>query len=102
MKLTKLQLRQIVREEIVKSKSKQIKEQKLKIVNRAMSDIPNTEIGYVDTKLIDTLLKQIGPHIGYPDWEKKIKKADHKYIIQLIAKGVSDRGPLNPDPIEFV
>ncbi len=57
--------------------------------------------GTVDTKLIDELLKQIGPHIGYADWKAKIKNPDYKGIIQKIAKHISGVGTLGSDRLDI-
>jgi hypothetical protein len=42
----------------------------LKIRN---ASFPNKNPGVVDTRLIDKLLSQIGPYLGYSDWKEKIQ-----------------------------
>lgn len=62
---------------------------------------PNEKPGVVDTVLIDKLLKQIGPYLGYSDWREKIANPDYKGIIQQIAKHVTGTGTLGTDRLEI-
>jgi hypothetical protein len=73
----------------------QLKESLLQI--NSVSASPNEKPGVVDTVLIDKLLRQIGPYLGYFDWEQKIANPDYKAIIQKIAKHVSGTGTLSTD-----
>lgn len=77
-------------------KVSQINEKRLEI-----SYYNNEDWGTVDTRLIDALLKQIGPYIGYSDWEDKIQNPDYEGIIQKIAKHISGTGTLSNDRLKF-
>ena len=69
-------------------------------VNSAFAS-PNEKPGVVDIALVDKLLKQIGPYLGYSDWREKIANPDYKGIIQQIAKHVTGTGTLGTDRIKF-
>lgn len=61
-------------------------------------------IGHVDTTLIDQLVAQIGPHVGYSDWENRLQltTTDYQNIIQYIAKQLTGAGTLQSDRVEFI
>jgi hypothetical protein len=82
----------------VLDENKPLNEEKLKIKSSGLEEKP----GYVDTILIDKLLKQIGPYIGYSNWEELIKNPDYKGIIKKIAKHISNTGTLQNDRIDFI
>lgn len=75
-----------------------------KIAIRTYKGGPKDSIGYVDTALIDQLVGQIGPHIGYSDWQDKVQlsKQDYEQIIEKIAKHLTGHGPLQSDRVEFI
>jgi len=63
----------------------ELNESKLKFRNKNTTDTETN--GVIDTALLDQLIKQIAPHIGYADWEARSKRnTDHKELIQIIAK----------------
>jgi hypothetical protein len=84
----------------VLDENKPLNEEKLKI--KSSSSGLKEKPGYVDTILIDKLLKQIGPHIGYANWKELIKNPDYKGIIKKIAKYISNTGTLQNDRIDFI
>ena len=85
-----------------KNSSKTITEGSITI--RTYKAGPKDPTGYVDTALIDKLAAQIGPYIGYSDWEERVQlsKQDYEQIIQKIAKHLTGHGPLQSDRIEFL
>jgi hypothetical protein len=105
--MKKIELRQIIKEEISKVLDKSSRnvlkptltnESLLKIRYRGSN---NQEFGTVDTSLIDELLNQIGPYIGYPDWEDRIQNPDYKGIIQKLAKDISGIGTLGMERLDI-
>lgn len=81
------------------SESSQINEKILKI--RTRDGGKNQKSGKIDTSLIDSLLNQIGPYLGYSDWKEKIENPDYKGIIQKIAKHVAGIGTLGSDRLDI-
>ncbi len=65
---------------------------------------PKDPVGYVDTTLIDQLVAQIGPHVGYPDWESRLQLSNRDYqdIIQYISKQLTGAGTLQSGRVEFL
>lgn len=55
----------------------------------------------IDLSLIDTLAQQIGPALGYGDWQERVDNLDYKRILQAFAKRVLRLGDLESDPIKF-
>jgi len=97
--MRKSELRQIIKEEISKIlNAPSINESLMKIKRRGL---PNQKPGTVDTRLIDELLKQIGPNIGYSDWREKIQNPDYAGIIQKIAKHIAGEGVLSLDLLDI-
>ena len=81
---------------------KEVTEAKIKI--KTYRGLPDDPVGYVDTNLIDQLVAQIGPHIGYTDWENRLNltEKDYQDIIQKIAKHMVGAGTLQGNRIEFI
>ena len=105
--MKKQELQQIIREEVNKvleESSRNVlkptltNESLLKIRPRGLN---NQKFGTVDTRLIDELLNQIGPYMGYSDWKDKIQNPDYKGIIQKIAKHISGIGTLGTDRLDI-
>lgn len=65
---------------------------------------PKDPIGHVDTALIDQLVAQIGPHVGYPNWESRLQltTTDYQDIIQYISKQLTGAGTLQSGRVEFL
>lgn len=95
-------LKKFLTENKLTTNSKNITEGKIAI--RTYNALPKDPTGYVDTALMDRLVGQIGPHIGYPDWQDRVQlsKQDYEQIIQKIAKHLTNSGPLQSDRIEFL
>ncbi len=95
-------LKKFLVENKLTSNSKNIIEGKIKITTYKAG--PKDPIGYVDTALIDQLVAQIGPHIGYSDWESRLQLSNRDYqnIIQYIAKQLTGAGTLQSDRVEFL
>lgn len=85
-----------------KSNSKTITEGSIAI--RTYKAGKKDPIGHVDTTLIDQLVAQIGPHVGYPDWENRLQltTTDYQNIIQYISKQLTGAGTLQSDRVEFI
>jgi hypothetical protein len=96
-KITVEDIKTIVQD--IASKLGLVSESRLQINSAFRS--PNEKPGVVDTALIDKLLKQIGPYLGYSDWREKIANPDYKGIIQQIAKHVSGTGTLSTNRLEI-
>ena len=75
-----------------------------KIAIRTYKGGPKDPIGYVDTALIDQLVAQIGPHVGYPNWESRLQLSNRDYqdIVQYISKQLTGAGTLQSGRVEFL
>jgi hypothetical protein len=100
--MKKSELKELIKEEIKKvlnnTPNTSTNESLLKIRD---ASFPNKNPGVVDTRLIDKLLSQIGPYLGYSDWKEKIQNPDYKGIIQKIAKHITNTGVLQSDRLEI-
>jgi hypothetical protein len=97
--MKKSELKQIIKEELSNLLKTSPISESLKIRTKGQK---NQTPGTVDTRLIDGLLKQIGPYIGYSDWEEKIQNPDYEGIIQKIAKHISKVGNLESDRLDII